>query len=260
MRKLRTLAVLVCVISLAGLVMLAGCGEQDETPIEATSPDMQTPESDSPAPAGEEEPIDDTADEATGEDVEMLADVIKKWPESFVMTATVEDKETGETTVSTVAMRMGDEKPLKIKAEVAEGAAIMDYENEVMYSWVSGTGTAMKMDLKPMGDSAANPYTDVDPSAEITGSETIDGVECWVVETTGDEGETATTWLAKDNGLMQRVESGEVVMTYDYEQIGEVPDSEFEVPEGMQIEEMPDMEDMPNMENMPEMPENMPGG
>jgi hypothetical protein len=162
-------------------------------------------------------------------------------------------------------MRMGDEKPVKIRAEVAEGTAIMDYENSVMYSWTANSNTAMKMDLQPMDDSAANPYTDVDPEAKITGSETVDGVECWVVETSDDQGHTATTWLAKDNGLMQRVESGEVVMTYDYEQIGGVPDSEFEVPEGMEIREMPNMEDMPNMENMPdmenmpEMPENMPG-
>jgi hypothetical protein len=100
----------------------------------------------------------------------------------------------------------------------------------------------------------------VDPNTEITGSETIDGVECWVAETTDDEGDTVTTWVAKDNGLMQRMESDEIIITYDYEQIGEVPDSEFEVPEGMEIREMPNMEDMPDMENMPEMPENMPGG
>lgn len=123
-----------------------------------------------------------------------------------------------------------------------------------MYTWDASSGRAMKMELTDEESAGEEPYGQVDPDARITGSETIDGVDCWVVETTSDEGVTTKTWFAKENGLVRRTESSEVLANYQYEQVGSMPDSEFELPEGMTVQEMPAMPEMPEMPEMPDMP------
>lgn len=247
MRKYRTIFVCTGVIALL-IGALAGCGEQP--------PQEEGPEGPLRPEVGEAETSDDagTDDTAAGEpadgEARMLADVIGKWPSSFIMTATIEEKDSGTTHTSTVAMKMGETEPLRMKTEMDEGGMIMDYEDDVMYTWDAASGVAMKMDIPETEEGTPNPYEDIDPDTRITGSETINGVDCWVAETTDDDGNTITTWVAKDNGLMQRMESDDVIVNYEYEQIGSVPDSEFELPEGMTVQEMP---------AMGEMPEGMPG-
>jgi hypothetical protein len=103
-----------------------------------------------------------------------------------------------------------------------------------MYMWETGATTAMKMAIP---EEAANPYEDVDLATEIAGEDVVDGVECWVTETTKDDTQVRT-WWGKDDGLMRRVESGDTVSLFEYEQIGSVPESEFELPEGMTVKEM----------------------
>lgn len=246
MRKYMTIAALVCAIALVMTTVLTGCGEQQQ------DAEMEMPV-DPAAPDPAEAPADDATGEEVSGDVEELADIMAKWPESFVMTATTEDKSTGETTTATASMMIGDQKPVKIKAEVPEGTFIADYEENVMYTWETGGDTAMKIGMGQMQESMENPYAELDPDTKITGSETIDGVDCWVVETTDNDGATVTSWVAKDNGLVQKMESDKAIVTYEYDRVGSVPASEFEVPEGMEIQEMPEMGEMP------QMPEGAPG-
>ena len=251
MRKYGVIVGCICVLALLVAVALTGCGRRavEEPPAE-------------PQPVeGVDEMPADTAEEPAVGDAETLADVMANWPESFVMTVTTENKETGETTTATAAMRMADNKPVKIKAEIPEGGFLADYEDKAIYTWEAGGDVAMKMDTQETEENMEDPYTAMDPDAKIVGSETIDGVECWVVETTDADGNTVTSWLAKDNGLVQKTESDRSIETFEYDQVGSVPDSEFEVPAGMEIQEMPDMGDMPEMpEDMPEAPEGAPGG
>ncbi|MFW6155698.1 MAG: hypothetical protein ACOC7J_00150, partial [Armatimonadota bacterium] len=133
-----------------------------------------------PVPADDaEEAADDTATDGA----QVLADVIKKWPESFIMTQRITEKETDRTITFTAAMKMGEQKPLKMKTEIENGGMVIDYEEKVQYMWDTSTSTAFKRDLSEMEAQQENPYAHVDPDTKITGSETIDGVECWIVET-----------------------------------------------------------------------------
>jgi hypothetical protein len=259
MKRLGIVLGCVCVFGLLMMVALGGCAEQpqDTTGVEPPPP-MENGEA---GAADGDESAEATDGEAASEDVETLADLVDQWPESFVMTQKVTDTETDETTTFEMAMKMGEEQPLKVRMEMQQGGALIDYEERVQYAWTAESGTVMKMDLSETQMEHENPYADIDPDSKITGSETIDGVECWIVETTDTEGKTVTSWVSKEHGLMQRTETENTVVEYEYQQIGSVPDSEFQVPEGMTIEEvqMPDVEDIPDMEDMPEMPEDMPG-
>ena len=45
---------------------------------------------------------------------------------------------------------------------------------------------------------------------------------------------------------MRRVEAGDSTSTFEYEQVGSVPASEFELPAGMTVRELPEMPEIPN--------------
>ena len=99
-----------------------------------------------------------------------------------------------------------------------------------------------------------------DPEVAITGGETVEDVPCWVFETTAEEEEAAAVkvWLGKEYGPVRQVEQDGELTTFDYRRINAVPDSEFEVPEGVQIMDMAEamqemMQEMPG--EMPEMPD-----
>lgn len=264
MRRLGIVLGCVCVMALLMMGALGGCGEQQqETEMPAMTdqgpgPADTAPDEDAEAPETDEsaEMTDDSGEAPSG-DAKKLADVMKKWPESFIMTARVTDKNSGQTNTSTHAMKLSGTEPLKIKTQMQGGGMILDHEDRVMYSWDASSDTATKMAMPEMEDSAETPYGEVNPDTKITGSETVSGVDCYVTETTED-GSTVKTWVAKDNGLMHKMEAPDVTVEYEYEQIGSVPDSEFQVPEGLEIQEV-ERPQMPDMGDMPDMPEDMPG-
>ncbi len=271
MQRFKLLVGCVCAMALLGMGMLGGCGEQaQETDAEGPPPEMQEPAPEQMDQSAEEtdDATDDAAEEDEGAgddssaealsgDAKKLADVMKQWPSSFVMTAKMTNKDSGQTSTSTNALKLQDTEPLKMKAQMQGGGVVLDYEANVMYSWDASSDTATKMDLPERRESAQNPYQSVNPDTKIVGSETIDGVDCWVTETARN-GETVKTWVAKDNGLMQKMESPDVTVEYEYDQIGSVPDSEFQVPDGMAIEEI-ERPQMPEGMDMQDMPEDMPG-
>jgi hypothetical protein len=221
MRTLRSVVGLICIATLLGLCLLEGCPEQAEDPVGQVPQPTPDPEAEAGAGVG------------AGTDVTM-EEIIAKWPSSFVMTQTLTKEGSEEEMVVVASVKMGDEGPEKIKTQVDEGAGLIDFAGKTMYMWETGATTAMKMAIP---EEAANPYEDVDLATEIAGEDVVDGVECWVTETTKDDTQVRT-WWGKDDGLMRRVESGDTVSLFEYEQIGSVPESEFELPEGMTVKEM----------------------
>ena len=76
----------------------------------------------------------------------------------------------------------------------------------------------------------------------IVGSEVVDGKDCWVVEASA-EGVSTKYWIWKEKGFPVKVEvdtaEGKTTMEYKNIDFGNIPDSEFELPAGVQIMEMP---------------------
>jgi hypothetical protein len=257
MRHYRIILGCIAAIALLAVAFTGGCAKQ---PQETAPPDLTPPQGTTPeeaAPNTTEEPSSDTTGaEPSGAAAQTMADLIKKWPSSFAMTATAKNKETGRTDSATFAFKMQDHKPAKMKMTLPQGGMLVDYTDKVTYTWDNQSNTAMKMPMVESDQGSENPYENVDPNMKITGSETIDGVDCWVIEQPTGDGGTSTIWVAKDTGLTQQTETGNMVINYKYDQIGSVPGSEFEVPSGMEIKEL--SQAMP--QGMPQMPQGTPPG
>lgn len=221
---------------LAGV--LAGCPGKPEPEV--------PPAPDAGMPAEVTPPADPSTPSAAA--AGKLGDIIARMPASFEATITIVPAE-GEPQTTTVALQMADGKPLRMKTAAPEqpGTMVVDYQEKKMYLWDEARGQGMSV---PLSDAQANlpesAYADVDPEIAISGSEVVEGVDCWVVETTDDQGRTVTTWYAKDNSLVQKVEAESVTMTYEYSRVGDVPDSEFELPADITFREMPAMPGMPS--------------
>jgi len=242
MRGQRIVAGLICAVALPALLMLSGCPQKADDST-AGGPGMI----EEPAAPEEGQPAAD-AGEATGAATDMgitMAEIVSKWPESFAMTQTITDED-GKETVITSKMKTADGKPVAIRAEAPEGTSLIDYNEGVMYMWQSGSDTAMKLAIPE--DAKSMPYEDVDVETKIVGEDLVGDVECWVAEMTKDD-ETVRTWLSKENGLFQRQEADGTTITFTYDEINSVPDSEFELPAGMTVQEMPQMPDMPEVPN-----------
>lgn len=71
----------------------------------------------------------------------------------------------------------------------------------------------------------------LEQEVDILAVEDVDGVSCWVVETTakGDE-DTARVWIDREFGLVRQLEAEGERLSFKYSRINEVPASEFEPP------------------------------
>jgi hypothetical protein len=90
---------------------------------------------------------------------------------------------------------------------------------------------------------AADPYCQ---SVSIVGHETISGEQCTIFVVLYADGTKARVWLATDKGYIMKVETttAEVTTTIEFTDIDlspTIPDSMFELPEGVEIMDMPGM-------------------
>lgn len=83
------------------------------------------------------------------------------------------------------------------------------------------------------------------------GTETVDGVGCWVVQTTF-AGQESKVWLDKKYGLVRQMQAGDKLIKHQYDKINAVPDSEFDLPPGTKVVDT--AKGLPQMPNMPHMP------
>ena len=224
----QTVAVVACLVLLA--LVLAGCTKAQPP---ATGP--------GPMPAGRPAvapPAEVGAEPGT------LAEAVavREGLQSYEMTMTIPDEEKitqlvkleGGELVGVKMIMGGDEWMLVDKAEGVIYAYSPEMEAAVKLPMESGEGEGTEM-----------PTIDVDSfdaDAAIVGSETIDGVDCWVVDTTVKvEGNEAKIWVGKEDGLLRQAEAEGEVIKFTYDKINAVPDSEFELPEGIEIIDMAEM-------------------
>ena len=239
MRRYQMLMICTAIATLFVVAILGGCGEQAQEEIDPTLVEDTPP----------------TDDGMAVEDVQTLGDIMSRWPASFVMDVTMPEKERGEAREATMMVQMqdGEAAKMRIESEDQPGVMMMDMTENVMYTWDEGRGEGMKLSMEDAeeGD-APSPYADANPDAKITGSETIDGVECWTAETTDEDGMVTKMWVARDTNLIKQVENDEMTATYEYSEVDTVPADAFEVPGGITMHEMPEMPQMPDMPQTPE--------
>lgn len=129
----------------------------------------------------------------------------------------------------------------------AEGQTIvtlLDMDEQTMYLYYPDQNMAMMMTYEP-GESAMDEAQAVEGyNPVIIGHETLDGKYCLVVEYTV-EGNTAKMWIWEEYGFPIRVEvttnEGMTIMEYKNIEFTDIPDSMFEIPEGVTITTIPGM-------------------
>jgi len=239
----------VVIVAIAMVAVLVGCPKQpSETAMSRPpKPRAVAPEGEAAAPVGEPQ---------------TLADVWTKLNanESYALTMTMPDGE-----VVTQLVKLEDGKPVKMRMNAPEGSGfvVMDMKEQVMYMCTLEENMAMKMDMagaageggaaSDMAEMTFGPGS-IQSDVELKTSETLDGVECWVVETTtkgGDEDTAAKIWVNKATGLLVQMEADGDTIKMEYSRFNEIADSEFEMPEGMEVTDMSKMGEATGGETAP---------
>ncbi len=230
-----TVSMVVLMVALA--VMLTGCPKAP--PVDTGSPAVSRPSAGPPGLA--EEPS-------------ILGDILASRQE---LTSYEAELSTPDGEKITQLVKLENNAPVMIIMKAPEGSILINMEEKVMYMYSPEENSAIKMSMEgEMGveDTPSLGLGDFDPEGAVTGSEDLDGVACWVLETkTKGEDEVVKIWVDKEYGLLrQGIDEGGETVTFTYSRFNEVPDSEFELPADVEIIDMAEM--------MGEMMEEMPEG
>lgn len=239
--KTRHSTIALTVLLVAALALcVSGCGKREAE----TSGEIATPPAGTVAEPAADQPSEDIPAGGIGDKVSKLLASVKP-PSSYEMTM-IPPAGTDARPVTSI-MKMSGGKPVKMKMVYEGGWVITDLEAMVMYMYDEkvGENVAFRMPLETQDEPDAMAPTDfVDQDAAITGSDTVDGVKCWVYSTTVD-GATHKVWVGKRDGLPRQTESEEGIVKFQYSRVNEVKDSEFELPSGVQVRDMPKMGGIP---------------
>ncbi len=123
---------------------------------------------------------------------------------------------------------------VKIVKVIEEGRwMLIDIEAGAMYAFKDGAEAIIKI---PAADLTG--FSDPTGAAGMKGtilrSETIDGRDCWIVQPSGVEARDEV-WVDKATGLVRQVKRPGGIRRFSYSRINEVPESEFELPEGVKV-------------------------
>ncbi len=216
------------------LCLVAACGGGGDS---TTSPATTSPAT-TTTPATTSPPA--TTPTANGD---VLEGLFNKWtglePVSYVMTSTV----TGQPMVEGKIWQTNSKIRMEFVMEGVTTIVIFDLDENVTYTYLPDQNMAMKATLDPgtmpqgtlEGDMSA--VLEYDPV--IVGTETIDGKSCTVIEF-AKEGMTVNVWIWTETGFplrSQGITSDGTTMLEEYTNIdfSDIPDSMFELPEGVEI-------------------------
>lgn len=208
-------SVMVAAFALATFV--GGCARQP-----APSGEMVLPQPPPPGPAeAEQEQQPSTLAEALGGVTP---------PSSFELNMTMN----GEEITQLVLLENG--KPVKMKVDHHHEGAAIAYVDPVARKTTTYDPTDNSTFEIPFGDDESMDAMLLDADmleqdVAILGVEDMDGVSCWVVETTAkDEEDKAKVWLDREFGLIRQLDTNGDRITFRYSRINEVAASELEVP------------------------------
>jgi hypothetical protein len=148
---------------------------------------------------------------------------------------------------SKVWIKMNSAIVSKMRTEVTSGGqtviTLLDYNARTMYMYMPALNMAYSMTFNPTTESAVGEAQSVpEHTPTIIGHETLDGKVCLVVEYT-DKGTTTREWIWEQYGFPIKivVTSAEGTVTTEFKNIdfGNIDDSVFVLPAGVQMMTMP---------------------
>lgn len=168
-----------------------------------------------------------------GQQLAALLDGVKP-PRSYEMNSV---PPAGQPPMSMI-VKMGEKNPVKIKSVHEDGWMLVDLEKGGTYAYEPSENIIINM---PTGTGAEaqslNPSDLVHPDTKVLGTERVDGVKCWVVESKVGPMESKV-WIGTRDGLPRQFETDEGLTKFVYTRVNEVPDSEFDLPDGIQVMDM----------------------
>jgi outer membrane lipoprotein-sorting protein len=160
-------------------------------------------------------------------------------------------KQTGEADMTSHMWIEGADMRWEGSAEGRDMVYILRSAEQVAYMYLPSQNMAMKYNFtkakgavgKSPGEQSEEIGTEY-PDAEVLGTEVWDGKTCLVAKGVSDEGDVTTWWLWIEYGIPVKVEfsprTGEALVTeLRNVEVGDIPDSMFELPAGVQPMEIP---------------------
>ena len=246
MKRVEFKYVLVLIAIAAMVTVFSGC-PQAKAPDSEIIPEDQLPEGE--ANLDEGAPADDGgATVAIPDSVETFGEAMKAFnmPTSFEMAIESSD----EDTPGSMIMKMDGAEMLAMRMEMDGDVMLFNMSDKVMYMYDVEENKAMKMPVGEDDGDTPNLYGFYQDDLKVSGSETVDGVDCWVIDGIDDANAPGKVWVGKADGLMRQAQDDDEMIKFTYSRINEVPDSEFDLPEGVEVEDLGAM-----MESLGEMGE-----
>ncbi len=232
--KKRVYLVLAISLVTALLLLLAGCtgSKSTRTVTSAPSPTVTKP---APIPAAAPTPS-----EAVGEVLSRAASI-----------ASIRYVQVISPPGQPARMQKVWVKGNKMRIEMTEGGqstvGILNLDTQTAYTYIPAQNAATKGDLRQQGARSLMSLSAMEwakalqgyPSTTVVGSETIEGKVCLVVESGTQNAAELKTWLWKEHGLPIRMErpiaEDKMIIEWKSIEFGDIPDSMFELPPGVQI-------------------------
>jgi outer membrane lipoprotein-sorting protein len=234
MRKIISLLLIaVMVLGCLGFVACGGGGDGTALP---SGEQEEEEENGTPPPSGEQEEEEENGEPSNGEslgDILGLGAGIDSVKYDMVITAP------GMETMTTKMWLKQNKVRAEMSQEGEDVVMLADYDQGIVYMYMPDENMAIRVDLSQMPESAIEEAQAIAGyDYRVIGTETVDGKVCLVVEY--DYGGTSTkAWVWKEHGFPIRIEmtsaEGKTVIEYKNIDFGDIPDSMFELPAGVQV-------------------------
>lgn len=224
---MRKTAILIPILLLAVLVLVgAGCGEKEAE--------------DGVVPSGGEE----KAEEEVGSLTDILTKVAGVTSLKYDMVITAPGQ---QATVTQKIWRKGNKMRMEGTMEGKSMVYLVDMDEQLAYMYFPSENMAMEIDMSKAQETAGESPTEQSGSImqynPVTlGTEVLDGKSCLVIEYTAETGKTKS-WVWKKYGLPIKTETtttkGTSVVELKNIDVGNISDSMFELPAGVQLMDIP---------------------
>lgn len=223
------------------LGVLSGCGTQEQA-----SEEKETSPKDQPKTSTEEK------GEQKEEKELSLSSILSKTSElksaEYDLSVTPPNQEIQTAHMWWKGDNMKISSSIETQAGTFNGIYFMNTETKTARIYLPDQNRAIKIDYskaqKETADSPVEKNQEIQKhDTQILRRETINNKDCVVVQYNTEEGEEIKVWIWEKHGLpvktVASTDQGEYVTELNNIEFGEIPDQEFELPEGIQVIELP---------------------
>ncbi len=228
--------ILITVLLIASMIIVGCDGEDTEEATPTPEPTATEAVDATPTIAPQPTITEDSSDETLSDILGAIAGVDSV---RYDVVMTLPDASTATTSTWLKGSKMKTETTVESESIIS----IIDLDAQTSIMYMPEQGLAIEIDFADADPPATETTEDIEQyNPTIIGTDVIDGHECTVTEYTA-EGSGVKMWIEKAHGFPIKVETttseGTMIMEYENIDFSDIPDSEFELPEGIEITELP---------------------